>query len=81
MVALIKIAVHLLADLLRFVVLLFRTTQSIQTENLFLRRQLALFIEPGVRPRRVDAATRVSLAIVCDISNLCDSSFVNNKIS
>ena len=64
MVGLLKIAVHLLADILRFVILLFRTTQSIQTENLFLRRQLALFIERGVRPRRVDAATRVSLAIL-----------------
>ena len=64
MVALLKIAVHLLADILRFVILLFRTTQSIQTENLFLRRQLALFIERGVQPRRVDAATRVSLAVL-----------------
>jgi putative transposase len=64
MIALIKIAVHLLTDVLRFVILLFRTTQSIQTENLFLRRQLALFIERGVRPRRVDALTRVSLAIL-----------------
>lgn len=64
MVAFIKIAVRLLADLLRFVILLFRTTQSIQTGNLFLRRQLALFIERGVRPRRVDAATRASLAIL-----------------
>ena len=64
MVALLKIAVHLLADILRFVILLFRTTQSIQTENLFLRRQLALFIERGVQPRRMDAATRVSLVIL-----------------
>ena len=64
MVALLKIAVYLLADILRFVILLFRTTQSIQTENLFLRRQLALFIERGVQPRRMDAATRVSLAIL-----------------
>ena len=29
MVALLKIAVHLLADMLQFVILLFRTTQSI----------------------------------------------------
>ena len=49
---------------LQFVILLFRTTQSIQTENLFLRRQLALFIERGVQPRRMDAATRVSLVIL-----------------
>jgi len=47
--------------------LLFRTTRSIQTENLFLRRQLALFIEHGVRPRRVDAATRVSLAFLAKL--------------
>ncbi len=64
MVEFLKIAVHLLADFLRFVILLFRTTQSIQTENLFLRRQLALFMERGVQPRRMDAATRVSLAIL-----------------
>ena len=64
MVALLKIAVHLLADVLRLVILLFRTIQSIQTENLFLRRQLALFMEHGVRPRRVDAATRVRLALL-----------------
>jgi len=69
MVALLKIAVHLLADILRFVVLLFRTTQTTQTENLFLRCQLALFIERGVQPRRMDAATRVSLAILARMFN------------
>ena len=62
--ALLKIAACLLADAFRFVALLFRSTESLQTENLFLRRQLALFIERGVQPRRVDAATRVSLAIL-----------------
>jgi uncharacterized protein (DUF1330 family) len=29
----------------------FRSSQSIQAENLFLRRQLALYIERGVKPR------------------------------
>ena len=38
--------------------------ESVQAENLFLRRQLALYIERGVPPRRVDAATRVSLALL-----------------
>ena len=38
--------------------------QVTRAENLFLRRQLALFIERGVRPRRIDAATRVSLAVL-----------------
>jgi hypothetical protein len=64
MVALIEIAVQLLADAAWFVILRFRPTQSVQAENLFLRRQLALFKERGVQPRRIDAATRISLAIL-----------------
>ncbi|MGZ5140064.1 MAG: hypothetical protein ACXWCX_19885 [Burkholderiales bacterium] len=64
MVALIKIAVQLLADAAWFVILRFRSTQSVEAENLFLRRQLALFKERGVQPRRIDAATRISLAIL-----------------
>ena len=55
-VALIRIAVELLADAACLAILLFRPTQSIEAENLFLRRQLALFKERGVRPRRIDAA-------------------------
>ena len=38
--------------------------QSVQAENLFLRRQLALYKERGIQPRRIDAATRISLAIL-----------------
>lgn len=67
MVALIKVAVQLLADAAWFVILLFRPTQSLQAENLFLRRQLALFIERGVRPRRMDVAPRVSLAVLAKL--------------
>ena len=73
MVALIKIAVHLLTNALRFVVLLFRSTQSIQAENLLLRRQLALFIERGVRPRRVDAAARVDLGVLARLFDWRDA--------
>ena len=64
MVTLVKIALHLIEDALRWVVLLFRSTESVHAENLFLRRQLALYIERGVQPHRVDAATRVSLAVL-----------------
>jgi hypothetical protein len=56
MVTLAKIAGRLIEDVFRWVVLLFRSTEAVQAENLFLRRQLALYIERGVRPRRVDAA-------------------------
>ena len=38
--------------------------KSLQAEVLFLRRQLALYVERGVKPRRIDAATRVSLALL-----------------
>jgi hypothetical protein len=40
-----EILIELVAEALR-------SSQSIQAENLFLRRQLALFIERGVKPQR-----------------------------
>jgi putative transposase len=60
---LLRIAACLIEDAVRWVVLLFFSSEVVQAENLFLRRQLALYIERGVQPRRVDAATRVSLAL------------------
>jgi hypothetical protein len=62
MVTLVRIALRLIEDALRWVVLLFCSTESVHAENLFLRRQLALYIERGVPPRRIDPASRVSLA-------------------
>ena len=64
MAALINIIAQLLTDVVRLAVLRFRPTRSVQAENLFLRRQLALFKERGIKPRRVDAATRISLAVL-----------------
>src|SRR6476659_7184708 len=64
MVSLLRIAGLLVEDAFRWVLLLFRSAEALQTENLFLRRQLALYIERGVRPHRIDAATRVSLALL-----------------
>ena len=60
---------RLIADLVGLLVLSARPRRSIEAENLLLRRQLALFRERGVKPRRVDAATRLSLAW---LSRLCD---------
>ena len=54
----------LLVDLMRFMGLLFVSRDTLLAENLFLRRQLALYKERGIKPRRVDAATRVSLAVL-----------------
>ena len=62
-----KIGICLIEDAFRGVRLPFRSTKSVQAENLFLRRQLALFLERGVRPRRVDSASRVSLAVLAKL--------------
>src|SRR3989441_2104481 len=60
---------RLVADLIGLLVLTVRPRRSIEAENLLLRRQLALFKERGVKPRRIDAASRMSLAW---LSRLCD---------
>src|SRR5262252_4372072 len=67
MVTLLRVVGHLIEDALRWAVLLFRSSKSVQAENLFLRRQLALYIERGIRPRRIDAGTRVSLALLAKL--------------
>ena len=58
----------LLADLLRevltFLVLLVRPKTSLAAENLFLRRQLALYKERGARLRRIDTGTRVVMVLL-----------------
>src|ERR1700731_2479249 len=45
-------------------------------ENLFLRRQLALYQEPKVDPRRIDPATRITLALLSRFFNWRDSLIV-----
>ena len=64
MIALVRILLQLLADVLGFAVLALRPRRSLEAENLFLRRELALYQERGVKARRVDATTRVSLALL-----------------
>jgi putative transposase len=59
-----EILIELVAEALRWLRLAFRSSQSIQAENLFLRRQLALYIERGVKPRRIDPATRIALTLL-----------------
>jgi putative transposase len=62
-----EILIGLVAEALRWLRLTFRSSQSIQAENLFLRRQLALYIERGVQPRRIDSATRVALTLLSQL--------------
>ena len=60
--AFVRIVLLLLADLVGLAWLAIRPRRAIAAENLLLRRQNALYKERGVKPRRIDAATRVSLA-------------------
>jgi putative transposase len=64
-----RIVLRLLADAVGLAVLSVRPRRSLEAENLVLRRQLALFKERGMKPRRIDAATRASVA---SLSRLCD---------
>jgi putative transposase len=55
---------QLAADAVRWCGLMMQTSRSLKAENLFLRRQLALYRERGVRPRRMDSAMRLALALL-----------------
>ncbi len=54
----------LISDAFAWLRLSVRSAKSIRTENLFLRRQLGLYIERGVKPRRIDPVTRVRLTLL-----------------
>ena len=53
---------QVLADLGRFMFLFSRPRVALAAENLFLRKQLALFQERKVRPRRAEDSTRWVMA-------------------
>jgi putative transposase len=75
-IALAKIAILLGVDALRIVILGLYASRSLVAENLFLRRQLALYKERGVQPQRIDAATRVSLVLLSKLFDWRDALMV-----
>jgi hypothetical protein len=54
----------MVCDGLRWLWLALRSTSAVEAENLFLRRQLALHVERGIKPRRIDSITRIALTIL-----------------
>ena len=56
--------VEVLSDFLKLGALFLRSSSEIRAENLVLRKQLAAYIERGVKPRRLDHAGRVSLSVL-----------------
>ncbi len=73
MLRLLLILVQLAADAVRWCGLVLQSQRSIEAENLFLRRQLAQYVERGVGPRRIDPVTRVSLALLSRFFNWRDA--------
>ena len=62
-----RTAVRLLIDALGFVSLGFRSRTQLLAENLFLRKQVALYRERQVRPRRAYDATRITLVVLSQL--------------
>jgi putative transposase len=54
----------LICDAIHWFWLTLRPTSTIEAENLFSRGQLALYVERGIKPRRIDSVTRIALTIV-----------------
>jgi putative transposase len=57
----------LLVDALRFVSLGLRSRSYLAAENLFLRKQLALYQERRVKPRRADDSIRITLVMLSQL--------------
>jgi putative transposase len=59
--AALRTVLRLTCDVLRLVSAAARSHAELAAENLFLRKQLALYVERQVKPRRADNATRIAL--------------------
>ena len=60
---LLRTAVGVFLDLLTFFRLILRTSQAVAAENLFLRKQLALYVERQTKPHRATDAVRFTLVL------------------
>lgn len=60
----IRTVLVLLRDLFHFVALTCASHRRLAAENLFLRKQLAFYIERKVRPRRLNDAARIALVVL-----------------
>jgi hypothetical protein len=59
--AAVRTVLRIAGDVLRLVSIAVRSHTQLAAENLFLRKQLALYVERQARPHRVDDATRIAL--------------------
>jgi hypothetical protein len=68
-----QMLLRLLVDLMALTARGFRQRRASAAEILVLRRQLALYTERGIKPRRIDAVTRISLALLSRFFNWQDA--------
>jgi putative transposase len=67
--AALRTVLRIACDLLRLVSAAGRSHGRLAAENLFLRKQLALYVERQVKPRRADDATRIALVALSWLIN------------
>jgi hypothetical protein len=60
---LVAILFDLAQDVLRLLLLGTRSSAALKAENIFLRKQLALYLEREAKPRRATGATRLSMVL------------------
>src|SRR5208282_6522187 len=72
-ISLFQIVLRLLIGLLALTALGFRQRRASAAEILVLRRQLALYTEHRMKPRRIDPVTRISLALLSRFFNWRDA--------
>ena len=63
----IRTALRLVRALRQFVALTCSSHTNLAAENLFLRKQLAFYVERNVRPRRPDNAARIALVVLARV--------------
>ena len=64
LLCLVSFLLDLTQDVLLFLLLGTRSNAALKAENVFLRKQLALYLERETRPRRANNATRLSLVLM-----------------
>ena len=73
MIVILRIVLRLLTDLIALTAFAFRRRRATAAKILVLRRQIALYKERGIKPRRIDAVTRISLALLSRFFNWRDA--------
>src|SRR5271156_3580551 len=68
-----QVVLRLLIDLIALTALALRQRRATAAEILVLRRQLALYQERGIKAHRIDAVTRISLALLSRLCNWRDA--------